>query len=175
LQPVSIVDERIIEIDPALLTREETAPTRLNSLKITEKDGAQTTEISPTLLAPALPTRFRSPALKELLRKIQSAMTTSGRLRTRLPVGEAGFLDSDYFKDRIKQVLPPAVLGIRLANVPNLPVAVVNAFGGQTTVADALAPDLASFARRTGLSIREAANARFTLLTAQPTPPPQVP
>ena len=163
-----IVDERIIEIDPAVLTRQETAPTRLNSLKITEKDGAQTTEISPTLLAPALPTGSGLPAMKELLRKIQSAMTNSGRLRTRLPVGEVGFLDTDYFKDRIKQVLPTTVLEIRLSNVPNLPAAVVSAFGRPATVADALVPDLASFARKTGLSVRDAANARFMLLTAKP-------
>jgi hypothetical protein len=113
--------------------------------------------------------------MKELVRKIQSAMTNSGRLRTRLPAGEIGFLDTDYFKDRIKQVLPPEVLAIRLANVPNLPAAVVSAFGEQATVAEALVPDLASFARKTGLSVRDAANARFMLLTASPAPPPPVP
>jgi hypothetical protein len=166
--PVSIVDERIIEIDPALLMREETAPTRLTSLKITEKDGAQTTEISPTLLGPKFTPRRRVSAMRQLVSGIQNAMITSGRLRTRLPVGEVGFVDTDYFKNRIKQVLPPTVLGIRLGNVSNLPEAVLTGFGRQATIADALVPDLASFARKTGLSVSDAANARRTLLTVQP-------
>jgi hypothetical protein len=125
----SIVDERPIRLNPALLTRES-----------------------------------RLPAMKELLRKVQSAMTTSWRLPSRYPAGEVGFLESDYFKDRIKQALPKNQLDRPLSNITGLPEEVVKAFSDKMTVAQALEMDLSSFASKTGLSIAEASKARHVLL-----------
>src|SRR5262249_403536 len=115
----------------------------------------QIIQINPALLTSTASSASRLPAMKETLRKIQSAMTNSGRLPSRRPVGEVGFLESDYFTDEIKAVLPPAVLGLQLDSIQDLPRAVVDAFGAQATVAETLEPDLASFAARTGLNMGE--------------------
>lgn len=130
----SIVDERAITINPALLTRSVTRETRV-------------------------------PAIKELLTKIQNAMTTSGRLPRRRAFDEAlGFLDSDYFLDRIKRVLPHDLLDRTLANVSDLPREVLDSLGETCTVAEALELDLARFTQRTGLNVAGAVKARRRLL-----------
>jgi hypothetical protein len=168
----SIVDERPIRLDARLLTREETAPARFNSLKFTQTGETEIAfEIAPALLSPDPPSRPRLPAQKEMIRKIASAMTTSARVPTRIPFGEAGFLDTDHFKNRVRKLLPAFVLGTPLASVPNLPWGLVQAFGPGATVDNALDLSLAAFARRTGLPVREAAQARFTLLTFRPPGP----
>ena len=127
----------------------------------------QAIQINPALLTLTASSTSRLPAMKETLRKVQSAMTNSGRLPSRRPPGEVGFLESDYFTTRVKSVLPSAVLGLQLGAVLNLPQSVVDAFGAQSTVAAALEPDLISFAARTGLSIGDAGRVRFTLLNAR--------
>lgn len=130
----SIVDEPEITISPALLTRSVTSETRV-------------------------------PAIKELLTKIENAMTKSGRLPQRRAFEEApGFIDSDYFKDQIKRVFPRDQLDSTLANVSDLPGAVLESLGETCTVAEALELDLARFAQRTGLDIADAVKARRRLL-----------
>ena len=129
----SIVDEPIIRVNPALLTRKAVGETRL-------------------------------PAVKELLAKIQAAMSTSWRVPRRRAFGEVGFLESDYFKDRIKNLVPDARLQAPLTRVRGLPEAVVRSLGEESTVAEALDLDLASFASKTDLSIAEAVEARNRLL-----------
>jgi len=129
-----IVDEREITISSALLTRSVSRETRL-------------------------------PAMKELLTKIQNAMTTSGRLPQRRAFEEApGFLDSDYFKDRIKRILPRDQLDRTLTNVSDIPREVLDSLGETCTVAEALELDLARFTQRTGLNVADAINARRRLL-----------
>jgi hypothetical protein len=169
---VSIVEERRIEIDPALLTPDETAPTRVTTARLVARDGAGTPEargidVVPTLTDQPPPSFSRLPAMKALLVAVQSVLTGSGRSATRLPYGAAGFLDSDFFKDGVRAELPSAVLNLPLAQVANLPPEVVEGFGPQTRIGDALEPDLASFARTTGLAVEAAAQARFLLLTAR--------
>jgi hypothetical protein len=129
-----IIDEKVIAISPALLTRSVTSETR-------------------------------EPAIKELLAKIQNAMTTSGRLPQRRAFEEApGFLDSDYFKDQIKRALPRDQLARTLAHVGDLPREVIRTLGETSTVAEALELDLARFSQRTGLNLVDAAKARRRLL-----------
>jgi plastocyanin len=177
-----IVDERKIEISPALLTREETAHTRLTGIKFVQKDGAeQVIETSPTLLTSEPSRRTRLPAQKELLRKIQSALTSTGSSLSSVPIGSVGFLESEYFKDQIKPYLPRTVLEMELASVPNLPLEMVQVFppstmigGPKTTIGDVLELNLATFARRTGLSVADAARIRYMLLTARPPMRPQI-
>ncbi len=130
----SIVNEREITLNPALLTR--------SAIK-----------------------ESRSPAIKELLAKIQNAMLTSGRLPQRRAFDKGvGFLDSDYFKDQIKKALPRDQLNNTLAKVSDLPKEVLDSLGETCTVAEALELDLAQFAQRTGLSVADAAKARRRLL-----------
>ncbi len=129
-----IVDEREIAISPALLTRSATR-------------------------------EARAPAIKEVLIQIQNAMTTSGRLPQRRAFEEApGFLESDYFKDRIKRVLSPEQLDRTLANVSDIPREVLDSLGETCTVAEALELNLAQFTQRTGLNVTDAIAARRRLL-----------
>jgi hypothetical protein len=111
----------------------------------------------------------RLPAMKELLRQIQSAMTTSWRLPSRYPAGQIGFLESDYFKNRIKAALPKERLDMPLGQISGLPEQVVKSLGEKSTVGEALEMDLPGFARKTGLSIEESAKARRILLGFTPT------
>jgi hypothetical protein len=134
----------------------------------------QTIQLNPDLLTLTATTTSRQPAMKELQRGIQVAMAGSGRLPSRRPLGEVGFLESDFFTESIKTKLPSDVLQLELGRVRDLPDVVVRTFGAPATVADALRPDLAEFVARTGLSFKEAGQARFTLLTAQPKPLPPV-
>jgi hypothetical protein len=135
----------------------------------------QMLQLNPDLLTLTATTASRLPAMKDLQRAVQVAMASSARLPSRRPLGAVGFLESDFFTDSVKDKLPPEVTQLSLANVRDLPQAVVQAFprkgeGPFPTVADALkeAPDLAAFAARTGLGFKDAAKARFTLLTAIP-------
>jgi hypothetical protein len=104
------------------------------------------------------------PAMKEALRKIQSIMSTSWRLPSRQPFGEVGFLDSDYFKDQIKDLLPKETLETPLGEIADLDPRVVQHFGEQCTILEVLGIDLPTFAKSTGLSIRETLKARRKLL-----------
>lgn len=107
----------------------------------------------------------RMPAVKELLVQIQNALTTSWRLPTRRPLDEApGFLDTDYFKDKIKNLLPQEHLTRTLADLPELGKDVLARLGESCTVAEALEMDLAQFAEKSGLEMAEAARARRTLI-----------
>src|SRR5262249_36835512 len=100
-----VLDVRPIEISPALLTLDETTHTRLTGVKFLQKNGTeQVVEISPTLLGSEAVTSTRLPAMKELLRKIQSVMTNTGRSSSSVPIGSVNFLQSDFFKDRMKEV-----------------------------------------------------------------------
>jgi hypothetical protein len=130
----------------------------------------QIIQLNPDVLTLTATTTSRQPAMKELQRGIQIAMASSGRLPSRRPLGEVGFLESDFFVDSIKPQLPSEVLRLTLGNVRDLPEALVRGFGPQATVADALQPDLTEFAARTGLSFKDAGQARFALLRAQPRP-----
>jgi hypothetical protein len=121
--------------------------------------------ISPALLTRSVSRETRLPAMKELLTKIQNAMTTSGRLPQRRAFDEApGFLGSDYFKDQVKKALPRDQLNRTLANLSDLPREVLDSFGKTCTVAEALKLDLAQFVQKTGLSVADAVKARQSLL-----------
>jgi hypothetical protein len=121
--------------------------------------------ISRAVLTRSVSRETRLPAMKELLTKIQNAMTTSGRLPQRRAFEEApGFLGSDYFKDQIKRVLPRDQLDRTLAHVSDLPREVLDSLGETCTVAEALKLDLARFAQRTGLNVADAVKARRRLL-----------
>ena len=128
-----IVDEPIIKINPALLTREASAQTRM-------------------------------PAMKAFLKQVEHSMTNSWRFPRRYPVGQVGFLESEYFKNRIKDDLPQEYLKTPLAQVSDLSQAVVDALGERTTIAEALELNLASLAKKKGLTIEEAGRARRILL-----------
>ncbi len=133
----SIVDEPLIKINSALLTRAASSRTRL-------------------------------PAIKEFLRKIHTAMTTSWRVPRRHAFGKVGFLESDYFKDRIKELFPKDRLEMHLTQVRGLPKAIVKSLGEDCTIAEALELDLASFAKKMGLSVEDATKARHILLGLAP-------
>jgi hypothetical protein len=120
--------------------------------------------IDPVLLANDVADQTRMPAMKDLLRKIEHVMTTSWRVPGRRAYGDVGFLESDYLKDQIKKLIPEERLETPIARVSGLPEAVASSLGERYTVAEALELDLASFARRTGLDIKEAAQIRQRLL-----------
>jgi hypothetical protein len=121
--------------------------------------------ISKAFLTPGVISESRISATKELLAQIRSAMSTSGRLLQRRPLDEApGFLGSDYFKDKIGKVLPRDRLATSLVNVRDLPREVADALGETSTVADVLKLDLERFAKKTGLSLADAATARRKIL-----------
>jgi hypothetical protein len=124
-------------------------------------------------VAPALASRearrhSRTPAMKELLRKIQFAMADSWRSATRRPPDQGGLLLTDYFKERVAPRLPPERLRRRLADVEGLPDEAVRALGKETTVGEALAMPLDRLVSRTGLAAATALAVRRRLLGLRP-------
>ncbi len=104
------------------------------------------------------------PNFEELLKEIQVAMTNSWRLPTRQVFGEVNFLDSDYFKDRIREVLPERELHIPISKLGVISEKVVNLLGEKCTIGDVLAMDIDAFAERTKLDVSEAIKERRKLL-----------
>jgi hypothetical protein len=119
----------------------------------------------------------RMPAARYFLSQVRKAMTTSWRLPLRHAAGEGvGFLETDFFKDRIKKHLPREQLERRLAGVEGMK-GKTGALG-ELTVADALDMDLADFSRKAGLTLPEAVAARRRLLGIREegeAPPPPAP
>jgi len=133
----AIVDEPVIKMNPAMLTREARA-------------GA------------------RGPAMKAFIRQVERSMSNSWRLPRRYPLGEVGFLDSEFFKERVKSVVPPAILRTTLSSVPDLPSALLGSLGEPTTVGEVLNLELTQLARKAGISIEQAGELRQRLLRIRP-------
>ncbi len=120
--------------------------------------------IHKSLLTRDASSQTRLPAMKEFLQKIQTALTTSFRSPKRYEFGDVGFLESDYFQDQIKPLLPERYLKTPLGQVKGLPDKIVKTLGSDLTIEQALSLDLVGFGRRTGLSIAEASKVRHQLL-----------
>jgi len=128
-----IVDEPLISMHAALLTKEARA-------------------------------KSRAPTVMTFLRNIERALSNSWRMPRRYPLGEVGYLESDFFKERMKAVLPPDILRRPLSSVPDVTSALADALGPDTPIAEVLKLDLAHLARRTGVSSAEAGALRRKLL-----------
>lgn len=122
-------------------------------------------KLSAVVLTRSATAEGRSPAVKDLLRKIHNKMATSWRLRTRYPAGEIGFLASDFFANRLRENLPGSELTKPLREVEGISASVVSALGEQGTVAEAVGLSLADLAKRTGMTLPDAAQLRQQLLT----------
>jgi hypothetical protein len=121
-------------------------------------------ELAVDVRARVVPGASRTPAVKELLAKVQSAMLTSWRLPRRYPTGKVGLLETDFFKAQVRRSLPQDRLRTRSADLHALPEAARRALGYETTLSDLLDLDLRTFAQRTGLEVAEAAQVRLELL-----------
>ena len=119
------------------------------------------------LLSRDAPAAARGPAMKAFLKQVEQAMTNSWRLPGRYPLGQVGFLDSEFFKERIQPLVPLEVLERTVASVPDLPK-LVRAFGERATVADILDLDLTQLARRAGITVEQAGDLRQRLLRIHP-------
>jgi len=107
----------------------------------------------------------RAPLAKEFLSKVQSALTRSHNSISRHSSDDkVGFLESDYFKNQIKDILPKEYLETPISKIKGLPERVIKTLGASLTVEQALFIDLARFCRKTGLGVEEASNARRLLL-----------
>ncbi len=123
--------------------------------------------MNPTMLSRSAVRESRAPATAELLRQVQHALATSWRQPMRYPPGTVGFLDSDYFRDRLTAILPAEQLARPVAKLEGLPPAVVRALG-EMSVGEAAGLDLTRLARLLGLSMSEAVDVRRTLLGSRP-------
>jgi hypothetical protein len=106
---------------------------------------------------------MREPAMNAFLRQVERTLTNSWRLPSRYPLGQVGFLDSEFFKDRIQPLVPAEALSRAITSVPDLPK-LVRAFGERTTVADILQLNLAQLARKAGVTVEQAGDLRQRLL-----------
>ncbi|MGM8887153.1 hypothetical protein ACS8FD_14610, partial [Psychrobacter sp. 1U2] len=107
----------------------------------------------------------RAPLAKEFLSKVQSALTRSHNSISRHSLDDkVGFLESDYFKNQIKDILPKEYLETPISKIKGLPERLIKTLGASLTVEQALSIDLARFCRKTGLGVEEASNARRLLL-----------
>ncbi len=122
-------------------------------------------QINKSIMTKKAKIQNRMPLEKQFLQQVQNALTKSHRSTSRYAFDDnVGFLESNYFKDHIKKLLPEEYLKRPLGKVKELPGEIVKKLGSNLTIAQALAIDLAQFARRTELSIREASKVRHQLL-----------
>jgi hypothetical protein len=184
-QPRSSDDESEADIDNLLITRRglcvcfksgdcpEIVP--LPEPPIVLSPGRPIVEEPMVRIRPALLTRTavsqsRAPAMKEFLKQVEKSLLNSWRSPKRYPLEQVGFLESDFFKNRLTRALPGAYLKTLLSQIRGLPKEVIKAFGNKETVADALKLDLVRFARKTGLTIEGAGAARRVLFGLTPKP-----
>jgi hypothetical protein len=120
--------------------------------------------INRTLLESRTRGGARGPAMKAFLRQVENLMANSWRLPGRYPPGTVGFLDTDFFKDQVAKVTPHDILRTPLNRAADVPARLQQAFGERATVGDVLALDLATLARRAGISIAQARDLRVRLL-----------
>jgi hypothetical protein len=106
----------------------------------------------------------RGPAMKAFLSQVERSMSNSWRFPWRYPLGTVGFLDTEFFRDRVEGTLPTEVRGRLLSSMAGLPAKLVSSLGDHATVADALKLDLSQLARRSGLSIEGAVRLRERIL-----------
>jgi hypothetical protein len=122
----------------------------------------RTVSIDATLVDTESRSQSRLPAMQEALQQVRSIMATSGRLPTRRPPGEVGFLESDYFKNQVRPYLPNGELGLSIGGVADPEV--VNAFGPDTTPATILDATVPELIRMTGLPAEDVVKLRRGLL-----------
>lgn len=135
------------------------------AVSIVEETGIS---IDPGLLTPSMRAGSRIPAMNDFLRKLEIAMMTSGKSHRRRAFGEVGYLDSDYFLNQIKKILPKDRLETILAEFGDIPTEVIESLGQECTVAEALNLDLRLFGEKTGMSTRDSIDARRVLLGLAP-------
>ena len=108
--------------------------------------------------------QFPTLAIKNLLGKIHHVIASSWRLSSRRPYGQSSFFDTDYFKDRIRNLLSANFLEKSASEIKDMPKKVIKSLGPRCTVNEALGLDLVSFARKTGLDILYSIQTRRKLL-----------
>jgi hypothetical protein len=124
----------------------------------------QNIELDPAVIALAESNQIRTPVLKDLLRQIHFALASSAGRPTRRPFGESSFLETDYFKDQIRRLLPAERLETPLSRVADLPRPLVRRLGGRRTLAEVLDLDLPDFSKAAGVDLEEGMVARRQLL-----------
>jgi hypothetical protein len=124
----------------------------------------QNIELDPAVIALAESNQTRTPVLKDLLRQIHFALASSAGRPTRRPFGESSFLETDYFKDQIRRLLPAERLETPLSRVADLPRPLVRRLGGRRTLAEVLDLDLPDFSKAAGVDLEEGMVARRQLL-----------
>ena len=109
-----------------------------------------------------LATGTRLPAVKELLRKVQSAITNSRRSGADVRASGVSCLETDYFRDRLMQLPGYGSRPVDATRRSGRSAQGVLRVFGDATLADALKGKVTTFAKKTGLSVEEAAHTRFS-------------
>jgi len=108
------------------------------------------------------------PVIKEGLKKIGNALMTSWRHPMRHQEGEIDFIDTDYFKEKIKSILPKDHINKKITDIKNVSDSIVSSLGKDLTIGQALKLDLSTLVRKTKISKKEAINFRRNLIGASP-------
>lgn len=107
----------------------------------------------------------KMPLAKEFISKVQAALANSSNSASRRSYkDDVGLLDSDYFKDQIKNILPKTYLERPLCEVKGISSKVIEALGERSTINSILSMNLTKFAKKAGLTASEASKIRRDLL-----------
>ena len=105
------------------------------------------------------------PTNRELLNQIKNTLTTNWRMPKRHSFKSASnLLDTDYFKDKIKELLPKDYLRRTLAEVKNINEKILDRFGKELTVGEVLNMDKFQFSKKLGMDMKDAAIERRKFL-----------
>lgn len=120
--------------------------------------------IPASLLSDPIADKSLEPATKGLLRQLKAIMSTSREGRFSHTEDGITYLQSDYFVRKILPLFPAEVRKTLLSTVAGISSKVVEAFGDDGTVEDALLVVLAEFRTRTGLDLPTSLSQRQLLV-----------
>lgn len=121
-------------------------------------------KIPASLLSDPIAGKSLEPATKGLLRELKAIMSTSREGLFSHTNDGITYLQSDHFIKRVIAKYPKEIRDELLSNVPRLSPAVVDAFGSEGTVEEALSVTLAKFMARTGLDLSKSLDERQLLI-----------
>lgn len=107
------------------------------------------------LLTKSAQSRSRLPILKQLNSDIEKAMLRNGRLRLRYPYAEVGYLESNYFFQRIVDLLPETGMQTPISDVAEISAEIREQLGDKLSILELIKINHSTFARKTGLNIKD--------------------
>lgn len=170
---LSFVEEPLIKTEPKLLTQDILHPQIQDTFERSFPRTSEDPESSDPDFASKRQTgvdlsisiaRFRASAVKDLLRRIESAMAKSPQSISRRPAGVVvAFTDTNYFMNKMAKSLAEPISKTKVSQLTELPRKVREQYAPKT-IGELLKTDLSLFAKTAGINIENAVKVRRNIM-----------